>query len=139
MLSKRVEQTLEVLADVLSRRPTIGVIRSRAVRKAAKKFGVRPQTVHDKIVRQLWPSVKNAVELDVMIALCWGGDGTALYQAVLARAVTDDDRAAIDELFKPIHKSARLPRPDTAARTAAGLKSRNPTQRIAAIGLPVTP
>ena len=96
VLSSRIEQSLAVLAEVWSRRPIIGAIRSQAERSVAGRLRLRPQTVHDKLVRQLGLACQ---DLDNRIAQWLGGDPVPLRSSLLARAITPADREAILELL----------------------------------------
>jgi hypothetical protein len=98
-VSERIEQALEVLEEVWARRPTVGRIRSNATRRVAIRRGRKPATVFDKMVRQLAPKVRNADDLDAIIARWWGRDGGALRDALLAAAVGDADRTRVQTFF----------------------------------------
>jgi len=98
-MSQRIDQSLEVFEEIWARRATLGRIRSDATRRVAKQRKLNSSTVFDKMVRQLGPTVRNAGDLDALLARWWGRDGADLRDALLAAAVDDTDRGRIRQFF----------------------------------------
>ncbi|HLA91411.1 MAG TPA: hypothetical protein VJL28_13375 [Gemmatimonadaceae bacterium] len=99
-MSARISQTVEVLEEMWHWQAILGKFRERAVPVVAKRHGVNANTVHDKLVRQLAPQVKNAPDFDRLVARWLGGDPKPLRSALLAHAVGVADRQRIEAFFR---------------------------------------
>ena len=98
-MSSRISQILEVLEEIWMRRPMFASIRVKAIHIVAQRLGLRPSTIADKTVRQLYPNVATTAMFDAQIARWIGGDCAALRNAVLAGAVSREDREAVERFF----------------------------------------
>jgi hypothetical protein len=99
-MSARIDQTVEVLEEMWHWQAILGKFRERAVPVVAKRHDVNPNTVHDKLVRQLAPQVKDAIGFDRLVARWLGGDPKPLRAALLAHAVGETDRLRIETFFR---------------------------------------
>jgi hypothetical protein len=99
-MSARIEQTVEVLEEMWHWQAILGKFRERAVPVVAKRHNVNPNTIHDKLVRQLAPHVKDAVGFDRLVARWLGGDHKPLRTALLAHAVDEADRSRVEAFFR---------------------------------------
>ncbi|MBI2988617.1 MAG: hypothetical protein HYY45_17790 [Deltaproteobacteria bacterium] len=99
-MSARVDQIVQVLEEMWRRQALLGAFRERTVKLIARRLGVHPNTVHDKLVRQLGPQVKEARDFDRLVARWLGGDAQPLRSALLEHAVSEDDRERIRRFFQ---------------------------------------
>jgi hypothetical protein len=113
-MKARTDQTLEVLDLIWRRRSAIAIFRVDAEKEVARARGIEPETVHDKLVRQLGPAVANSAHFDRLIARWLGGDPAPLRQAIGGRVHGSIDEQRFDEFFR-----ARLP----AARPLPGISN----------------
>ena len=99
-MSARVDQIVQVLEEMWRRQALLGAFRERTVPLVAKRLGVEAKTVHDKLVRQLGPQVKESRDFDRLVARWLGGDPQPLHSVLVAQAITEDDRERIASFFK---------------------------------------
>ena len=99
-MSSRIDQTLAVLHEITIRQAYLASMRRRAVVEVAKQFGLRPETVADKLVRQQSPDVQDVRAFDRLVALWLGGCDRPLLSVLLAHAVSADDRTSIRRFFE---------------------------------------
>ena len=98
-MSARIDQIVDVLQEIWYRQAALGIFRERAVPVVAQRRGVDPRTIHDKLVRQLGPQVRQARDFDRLVGRWLGGDRDPLRQTLLAHAITPADREHIDRFF----------------------------------------
>ena len=98
-MSKRIDQTLEVLEEVWMRHPVLAAVRSEAVKRVARRHGTQPQSLHTKMTRELMPAIRGAKQLDAFIWRWLGGDSKPLRDAMLAAAGGSQDGEVIKAFF----------------------------------------
>ena len=104
-MSYRVDETLEVLAEIMhvrsrdrTYRPAHS-LRLDACRVVAERRGIQPTTVSDKFRRQLIPHIRGTAAFDVAVGEWLQGDPARLRSALDSHAVTSDDRRQIRAFF----------------------------------------
>lgn len=103
-MTKRIEETLEVIEEVQALYDSgsvtpIRVLRTRAVNTVAKRRGIKSQTVRDKFIRQLEPEIRTASAFDSFLEKWLRSDSEELKGFLSGHTSDQRDKQAIDDLF----------------------------------------
>ena len=98
-MSKRIDQAIDVLAEVWARKHAISSIRRQAEVAVATRYGTEVGTVHAALTRGLEPFVEGSRDFDDLLARWLYADDQELRRVLLARAVSVADRTKIETFF----------------------------------------
>ena len=99
-MKRGTEQIVEVLEIIWRRRPALAIFRVDAEKEVARARGIEPATVHDKLVRQLQPSVANSAQFDRLVARWLGGDPAPLRKTIADHFHGSIEQARFDDFFR---------------------------------------